>query len=57
MPEKLTRFSYECTNLIPTVSLAHTTVKSMQFFFFGNNFLKLDKEKYGKVLEIHCTTM
>ena len=32
MPEKLTRFSYECTNLIPTVSLAHATVKSMQFF-------------------------
>lgn len=56
MPEKLTRFSYECTNLITTVSLAHATVKSMQIFF-GNNFLKLDKKEYGKVLEIHCTAM
>lgn len=34
MPEKLTRFSYECTNLIPTESLAHATVTSVQFIFW-----------------------
>ena len=56
MPEKLASFHMN----VPILSLQchwHMQLLKVCNFFFGNNFLKLDKEEYGKVLEIHCTAM
>lgn len=35
----------------------HMQLLKVYSLFFGNNFLKWDKEDYGNVLKIHCTAM